>query len=87
MPGTDLEEREDDRDQELDDIMMTIPQQNGDAAAIAQLQSSQATVNLGLLAPPDGSATPQFEAMRTRVDTWTAQIKGGHLPARSNWLS
>jgi len=87
MPGTDLEDREDDRDQELDDIKMTIPQQNGDAAAIAQLQSSQATVNLGLLAPPDGSATPQFDAMRNRVDTWTAQIKGGHLPARSNWLS
>ncbi|EJK43742.1 hypothetical protein THAOC_37785, partial [Thalassiosira oceanica] len=87
MPGTDLDDREDDRDQELNDITMTIPQQNGEAATIAQLQSSQATVNLGLLAPPNGSATPQFDAMRNRVDTWTAQIKGGHLPARSNWLS
>ena len=88
MPGTDLAEREDDdEDAELDELQMTIPQSNGDVAAIMQLQSSQATVNLGLLAPPDGNPAPQFEVLRNKVDDWTRKIKDGHLPARSNWLS
>ncbi|EJK72406.1 hypothetical protein THAOC_06066 [Thalassiosira oceanica] len=55
--------------------------------AIIQLQSSQATENLGLLAPPDGNPAPQFEVLRGKVDDWTAKIRDGHLPARSNWLS
>ena len=87
MAGTDMEEREDDRDDELDQIKLTIPQLDGDVAAIAQLQASQATENLGLLAPPNGSPTPQFDKMKERVDRWTKRIKDGHLPARSNWLS
>ena len=88
MPGTDMVEREDDdEDAELDELIMTIPQSDGDAAAIIQLQSSQATVNLGLLAPPDGDPAPQFEVLRQKVDDWTAKIRDGHLPARSNWLS
>ena len=87
MPGTDQNERDDDEDVELDEIVVTIPQSSGEKAAIIQLQSSQATENLGLLAPPDGNPSPQFKVLQKKVDDWTERIKGGYLPARSNWLS
>ena len=87
MPGTNLEERDEDRDGQLDELEMTIPQIGGDVAAITQLQASQATENLGLLAAPDGNPQLQFDELGKKMDKWTERIKDGHLPARSNWLS
>ena len=73
-----------------DDInghQVTVPQLTGDAKAIDQLQSCQAVKNLGLYAPPEGGAEPQLQALRDRVDEWTVNMRNGHLPTRSTWMS
>ena len=49
---------------EIDELHLTVPQTNGTDAPIDQLQSCQATKNLGLYAPPDGNTEPQFQALR-----------------------
>ena len=87
-PGTkhDLE-REEDVTEEIDSLEMRVPQAGARDARIDQLQSCQAMKNLGLYTPPDGSSEPQFQALRARVDEWTADVANSGLPTRSVWKS
>ena len=95
MPGTYFppipeegeEDPEDDEEGGLNTIVMTVPQASRKEAAIDQLQSTQATKNLGLYTAPEGSPDPQLEEWRRRVDEWTTNIKNSNLPPRSVWLS
>ena len=81
------EDPEDDEEGGLNTIVMTVPQASGKEAAIDQLQSTQATKNLGLYTAPEGSPDPQLEEWRRRVDEWTTNVKNSNLPPRSVWLS
>ena len=95
LPGTDMmdrihkgaEEEQDDDHYAIDGYVVKVPQSSGEEAAIDQLQSCQAVKNLGLYAPPEGSSKPQLQALRDRVDEWTMNMKNGHLPTRSTWMS
>ena len=71
----------------IDKLHLTVPQTDGTDAHIDQLQSCQATKNLGLYAPPDGNTEPQFQALRNRVDEWTSDVANSGLPTRSVWKS
>ena len=66
---------------------MTVPQETGDVTVIEQLQSCQAVKKLGLFAPPEGGMGPQFSAIREKIDEWTTNLRNGHLPTQSAWLS
>ena len=92
LPGTKLQVREGGEGvaevtDEIDELHLTVPQTNGTDAPIDQLQSCQATKNLGLYAPPDGNTEPQFQALRDRVDEWTNNVANSGLPTRSVWKS
>ena len=94
LPGTDMMERinegedeEEDEVNENDGYRVTVPQSSGNNRTIDQLQSCQAVKNLGLFASPEGGSTPQLQALRDRVDKWTINMRNGHLPTRSTWMS
>ena len=94
LPGTDMMERinegedeEEDEEAEIDGYRVTVPQSSGNSRSIDQLQSCQAVKNLGLFASPEGGSTPQLQALRDRVDEWTINMRNGHLPTRSTWMS
>ena len=77
------EDAEDDKEGGLNTMVMTVPQASGKEAAIDQLQSTQASKNLGLYTAPEGSPDPQLEEWRRRVDEWTTNVKNSNLPPRS----
>ena len=89
VPGTVLfdADHEEDHLDPIDHHRMTVPQADGDAVAIEQLQSCQAVENLGLLTPPEGSSEPQLCALRARTDEWINNVRNGGLPTRSTWMS
>ena len=70
-------------DEELDSLEMTVPQLTGDAKAIKRLKSSEAVKNLGLFARPDGQSDKHMNQMKERMEDWTVRIKNGVLPIRS----
>ena len=73
--------------EELDDLVMTVPQLSGDAKAIKRLKSSEAVKNLGLFARPDGRSDKYMSQMKERMGDWTVRVKNGALPTRSVWTS
>ena len=72
---------------ELDEIEITVPMLEGDAATISRLKTSEAVKNLGMQARPDGSSEDHFTQMRKRMEGWTVLVKNGQLPTRSVWSS
>ena len=70
-----------------DDERITVPQANGDAAAIKKLRSDECVKYLGHHKSVDGSSAGQLGEMRNRVEEWTTNVKDGTLPVRSVWMS
>ncbi|KAL7459566.1 hypothetical protein ACHAWC_011573 [Mediolabrus comicus] len=84
--GEDEEDELEDLD-EWKELKFTVPTEDGDTEAIKILSTDEADQNLGFKTRPDGKWNQQFKQMQERATTWTAQIKSGHIPTRSVWMS
>ena len=85
--GQEEGEEEDQEMHELSTMDFSVPTYAGGMERINRLPTNKADNNLGLFARPDGKSEQHFEQMKDRMTTWTAQIKSGHIPARSVWMS
>ena len=62
---------EDEGNEELDSLEMTMPQLTGDTEAIKLLKSSESVKNLGIFDKLDGYSDRHMIQMKDRMEDWT----------------
>ena len=76
-------EEEDECNDKLESLEMTVPQLMGDAEGIQLLKSSNAVKNLGFFARPHRCSNKYMSQTKGMMEDWTVRVKNGKLPTRS----